>query len=58
MVVEEGVHPADLLGLVQHTMDEVYTIRHAGGSGLAELELPGVGVPLPFKVGPEGIVIL
>lgn len=57
MVVEEGVHDPQLLGAIEHTMDEVYAIRSKPGGGL-ELIVPGVSLPLPFKVGTEGISIL
>lgn len=56
-VVEEGVHDSSLLGTVEHTMDEIYTLQSKAG-GTLELKLPGLSVSLPLKVGPEGIVIL
>src|SRR3989344_2269620 len=56
MLVEEGVHDSKLLGIVGHAVDHVYTIRDQNGSLV--LEIPEVGVPLPIKIGPTGIMVL
>lgn len=56
MLVEEGVHDKQLLSMVEHTMDETYTLQDVGGS--IRLEIPGIPIKLPLKLGAAGITIL
>lgn len=55
-LVEEGVHDKQLISLVEHSMDEKYNLVDRGGK--FDVDIAGVGVPVPFKMGPSGITIL
>ena len=54
-LVDEGVHDKPLLSLMEHGMDETYTIVDKGGKFL--LMIPKVTVNVPIKVGHGGIRI-
>ena len=56
LLVEEGVHDKQFLGMVEHGMDDKMTIHDKGGS--FELELQSLGVSIPIKLGPNGISIV
>ncbi|MEW6722123.1 MAG: ATPase domain-containing protein [Candidatus Micrarchaeota archaeon] len=54
-LVDEGVHDKQMLSLVEHGMDETYTIADRGGKFV--LVVPNVNMDVPFRVGPTGITI-
>ncbi|MFH1222627.1 MAG: ATPase domain-containing protein [Candidatus Micrarchaeota archaeon] len=54
-LIDEGVHDKQLMGILEHGMDEVYTITEKEGYNL---EVPLLPVPLQFRLGPSGIVII
>jgi len=55
-IVEEGVHDKQLISIVEHVMDERYTIVDKGGS--LGLDIPSLGLSIPIKLGPSGITII
>jgi KaiC/GvpD/RAD55 family RecA-like ATPase len=54
-LVDEGVHDKQLLSLIEHGMDDVYTITDKGGKFF--LRLPEVDMELPIRVSPTGVTI-
>jgi KaiC/GvpD/RAD55 family RecA-like ATPase len=55
-LIDEGVHDKQLLSLLEQGMDEKYVITDSGSK--TTLTLPDVDMPVPFRVGPTGIVLL
>lgn len=55
-LVDEGVHDKQLLSLIEHGMDDTYTLIDSGGK--FELVIPDVDMPIPVRVGPGGIIII
>ena len=55
-LVDEGVHDKQALSLIEHGMDEVFTIADSGGKLV--LSVPELDMPVPIKVGPSGVTIL
>jgi KaiC/GvpD/RAD55 family RecA-like ATPase len=55
-LVDEGVHDRQLLGLVEQGMDERYVISDNGAR--TTLTIPDVDMPVPFRLGPAGIVLI
>ncbi len=55
-LVDDGVHDKQLLSLLEHGMDEVYTIADKGGKFV--LSVGELDMPIPIKVGPSGITIV
>ncbi len=55
-LVDEGVHDRQLLSLIEHGMDEVYTL--AEQSGKFTFMLPEIDMGLPIRVGPAGVTII
>ena len=55
-LVEEGVHDRQLLSLIEHGMDEKFTLSEkAGRFGLA---VPSVSMQVPVRIGPSGITVV
>ncbi len=54
-LVDEGVHDKQMLSLLEHGMDETYTITDKGGK--FELVVPELDLSIPVKVGPAGVTI-
>lgn len=54
-LVDEGVHDRQLLSLIEHGMDDVYTIQEKGGK--FSLLLPDIDMALPIRVSPTGVTI-
>lgn len=55
-LIEDGVHDKQLLGRLEHGMDEKYKIADKGGDYI--LSLPVNGLDVPFRLGPSGISII
>ncbi len=55
-LIDEGVHDKQLLSLLEQGMDEKYVISDSGAK--TTLTLPEVDMPVPFRVGPTGIVLI
>jgi KaiC/GvpD/RAD55 family RecA-like ATPase len=55
-LVDEGVHDRQVLSLIEHGMDETYTIVDRGGK--FALTVPELDLSIPIKVGPAGVTIL
>ncbi len=55
-LVDDGVHDKQALSLIEHGMDEVFTIADRGGK--FALSVPELDMPIPVKVGPSGINIV
>ena len=55
-IVEEGVHEKQVIGLLEHTMDEIYIISE--NAGKFEMRVPQVSIPIPIKLVPSGINLL
>ena len=56
IIVEEGVHDKQLISTVERSMDDKIVIVDKGGS--YELEVTGMGLYVPIKMGPNGIMIV
>lgn len=56
LLVEEGVHDKQFLGMVEHGMDDKMFVHDKGGS--FELEVQSLGFSIPIKLGPNGISIV
>ena len=54
-LVDEGVHDKQLVSLLEHGMDEKYTIADKGGKFF--LLVPEIDVMIQIKVGPTGLTI-
>jgi len=54
-LVDDGVHDKQALSLIEHGMDETYTIEDKGGKFV--MVLPELDMPIPIKIGPAGIAI-
>lgn len=54
-LVDEGVHDKQLLSLIEHGMDDIYSITDKGGKFF--LRLPDVDMGLPIRVSPTGVAI-
>jgi len=55
-LVDEGVHDRQLLSLIEHGMDEIYTIVDKGGK--FALVMPKIDMSLPIRIGPSGVNIV
>ncbi|HSB46671.1 MAG TPA: ATPase domain-containing protein [Candidatus Bilamarchaeum sp.] len=55
-LVDEGVHDKQLVSLLEHGMDEVYTILDKGGK--YAVLVPEINMEVPIRVGPAGIIIV
>lgn len=55
-LVDEGVHDKQLVSLLQHGMDEVFTIVDKGGK--FSIVVPDISLEVPIRVGPAGIIIV
>ncbi len=55
-LVDEGVHDKQLISLIEHGMDDSYSLIDSGGK--MSLKVPDVDMALPIRVGPGGIVIV
>ncbi|MBU0590942.1 hypothetical protein KKF81_00145 [Candidatus Micrarchaeota archaeon] len=55
-LVDDGVHDKQLISLIEHGMDETYTINENGGK--YSMTLPNISSEIPIKIGPTGIVIV
>jgi KaiC/GvpD/RAD55 family RecA-like ATPase len=55
-LVDDGVHDKQVLSLIEHGMDETYTIADRGGKYV--MILPELDMPIPIRVGPAGVAIL
>ncbi|NYZ73990.1 hypothetical protein H0O00_02520 [Candidatus Micrarchaeota archaeon] len=55
-LVDEGVHDKQLLSLLEHGMDGIYTLADRGGKFV--LMVPEVEMEIPIRVGPSGITIV
>ena len=55
-LVEEGVHDKQLVGVLEHSMD--WTIELFNKGDAVELNIPGIGITIPLKLGPSGITVL
>jgi KaiC/GvpD/RAD55 family RecA-like ATPase len=54
-LVDEGVHDKQLLSLIEHGMDSIYTIVDKGGKFV--LILPEVDMGIPIRISPTGVMI-
>jgi KaiC/GvpD/RAD55 family RecA-like ATPase len=54
-LVDDGVHDKQVLSLIEHGMDETYTIEDRGGKFV--MVLPELDMPIPIKIGPAGVAI-
>jgi KaiC/GvpD/RAD55 family RecA-like ATPase len=54
-LVDEGVHDKQLLSLIEHGMDGIFTITDKGGRFF--LAIPEVDMGLPIRVSPTGVSI-
>jgi len=54
-LIDEGVHDKQLLGLLEHGMDEKYELEET--SGRYRLEVPRLPMPVPVNLGPTGISV-
>lgn len=54
-LVDDGVHDKQVLSLIEHGMDETYTLEDRGGKFV--MVLPELDMPIPIKIGPAGIAI-
>jgi len=55
-LVDEGVHDRQLVSLLEHGMDEVFTIVDKGGK--FAIQIPEITLEVPVRVGPAGIIIV
>jgi len=55
-LVDEGVHDKQLLSLLEHGMDGIYTVADRGGKFV--LMVPELDMEIPIRVGPAGISIV
>lgn len=55
-LVDEGVHDKQVVGLLKQSMDLVIEISEKEGK--MTLDIPGIEIPIPFKVGPGGFTII
>lgn len=55
-LVDEGVHDKQLSSLLEQGMDMVIDIVEKEGK--MTLQIPGIEIPVPFKVGPGGLTIV
>lgn len=55
-LIDEGVHDKQLLSLMEHGMDQVYTIQEKSGKFF--FLLTDIGMELPVRAGPSGITVL
>jgi KaiC/GvpD/RAD55 family RecA-like ATPase len=55
-LIDEGVHDKQLLSLVEQGMDEKFEITDTGSK--TTITVPEVDLPVPFRVGPTGIVLI
>lgn len=55
-LIDEGVHEKPLQSLIEHGMDEIYTLEDRGGKFF--LVIPETTVDIPIRVGPTGIGII
>jgi KaiC/GvpD/RAD55 family RecA-like ATPase len=55
-LIDEGVHDKQLLSLVEQGTDEKYLIIDTGSK--TTITLPEIDMPVPFRVGPTGIVLI
>ncbi len=55
-LVDEGVHDRQLLSLIEHGMDEIYTIVDKGGK--FAIVMPKIDMSLPIRIGPSGVNIV
>lgn len=55
-LIDEGVHDKQLLSLVEQGMDEKFVITDNGTK--TTINIPEIDMPVPFRVGPTGIVLI
>lgn len=55
-LVDEGVHDKQLVSLLEHGMDEVFTIVDKGGK--FAIEVPEISLEVQLRVGPAGVIIV
>jgi len=55
-LVEEGVHDKQILSLLEHGMDGLYSLHETGGK--FELIVPSVDIPIPVRLGPSGMMVV
>jgi KaiC/GvpD/RAD55 family RecA-like ATPase len=54
-LIDEGVHDKQLLGLIEHGMDETYELEEVNGR--YRLHVPRLPMPVPVNLGPAGITV-
>ncbi len=54
-LIDEGVHDKQLLGLIEHGMDETYELEEVNGR--YRLNVPRMPMPIPVNLGPAGISV-
>lgn len=54
-LIDEGVHDKQLLGLIEHGMDEKYELEETNGR--YRLQVPRLAMPIPVNLGPAGITV-
>lgn len=54
-LIDEGVHDKQLLGLVEHGMDEKYELEETNGR--YRLQVPRLPMLIPVNLGPSGITV-
>ena len=52
-LIDEGVHDKQLLGLIEHGMDEKYELEEMNGR--YKLHVPRMPMQIPVNLGPAGI---
>jgi len=55
-LVDEGVHDKRVISLIEHNMDEVHTLAEEGGKFV--FTVPELGMPIPVRIGPAGVMIV
>ncbi|MEM3706961.1 MAG: ATPase domain-containing protein [Candidatus Bilamarchaeaceae archaeon] len=55
-LVDEGVHDKQMMGMIEHGIDEKYIIKEKDGT--FSLELPIINYSVSFRLGPAGVVFL
>jgi len=55
-LVDEGVHDKQLMSILEHGMDEKYSIVEREKT--MYLQLPIINFEVPFKLGPSGVIVL
>ena len=55
-LVDEGVHDKQLLSLLEHGMDGIFTLSES--SGKFSLIIPEVDITIPVRIGPTGLMVV